>query len=227
MKKIYALFLLANAFQLAQAQFVDVWFQTDMSLEFVDQSGVHLANSFQNWDPDANPCMDMGNGIWGTMIQMLQGETIQYKFINGDAWNEDVECLTTDDCSDCGVFIEPNGYHREFTAPKDVTASNAPVYFYNTCFESPTNVENSNSTLKSIAIAPNPFNSNTVIYIDNPNRKEHTITIISLSGKNVGSIVTTKESNIELNPGQLLPGFYIMTLSNLQGESVTKKLIAH
>ena len=219
------LFLLLSAFQFAQAQFVDVWLQTDLSNETVSASGVHAAGSFQGWVPNTTPCMDMGNGIWGVMISALEGQTIQYKFVNGNAWGMN-ECGDgTSGCGGCAASDGFNGHNREFAVPTGVTSANAPVYLYNTCDASATNIEDLNSALRSVAIAPNPFTSSTVIMINNPNRDEHMITITSFSGKQVGSTITTRESNIELDRGNLLPGFYVMTLSNQQGESVTKKLI--
>ncbi len=225
MKKIYMLFLFMSAFNFAQAQFVDVWLQTDLSNETISSSGVHAAGSFQGWSPNSTDCVDMGNGIYGVMISALEGQVIQYKFVNGDDWGQN-ECGDgTSGCGGCAVSDGFNGHNREFMVPMGVSTANAPVYLYNTCNASTTNVENINSTLRSVSIAPNPFKTSTVITINNPNREEHNLTITSFSGKTVGSIITTKESNIELDRGQLLPGFYVITLSNQQGESVTKKLI--
>jgi len=74
----------------------DVTFQVDMSGVFVSADGVHLTGSFQGWDPAATAMADQGNGIYAVTINLLSGDAIEYKFVNGNEWGEDetvpVEC---------------------------------------------------------------------------------------------------------------------------------------
>ena len=67
----------------------DVTFRVDMSGVFVSPDGVHLAGSFQGWDPAATAMTAQGNGIYAVTINLLAGEAIQYKFVNGNEWGED------------------------------------------------------------------------------------------------------------------------------------------
>jgi hypothetical protein len=62
-----------------------VTFQVDMTGRTVSANGVHIAGSFQGWNPSANPLINQGNGIWATTINGIAGN-IEYKFINGNAW---------------------------------------------------------------------------------------------------------------------------------------------
>ena len=59
MKKFYS-FLIASMLVAtsAMAQF-DVTFMVDMSNETVDANGVHVAGSFQGWNPSGTPLTDM------------------------------------------------------------------------------------------------------------------------------------------------------------------------
>ncbi len=63
---------------------VDVTFQVDMSLQFVSPDGVHIAGSFQGWDPAATPMTDMGGNIYEVTLTVGEGEFHEYKFINGN-----------------------------------------------------------------------------------------------------------------------------------------------
>ena len=71
------------------------WAQTtvtltvDMSNEMVSADGVHVAGSFQGWDPAATPMTDNGDGTWSHTFMSDTAATYQYKFINGNAWGSD------------------------------------------------------------------------------------------------------------------------------------------
>jgi len=52
---------------------VDVTFQVDMSNETVSPNGVHLAGSFQGWDPAATPMTDMGGNIYEVNLTLGEG----------------------------------------------------------------------------------------------------------------------------------------------------------
>ena len=68
---------------------VDITFQVDMSNETVSPLGVHIAGSFQGWDPDATPMTDIGNNIYAITVELEIGGFYEYKFINGNAWGMD------------------------------------------------------------------------------------------------------------------------------------------
>ena len=106
-----------------------VLFRVDMSLEAeVVPQGVHVAGSFQGpvWDPGAIQLNDNGNGLYSRLVTfdpaILNGEAMQFKFINGNAWlfpSEDVS-------NDCG-----QGGNRvlELTSANTV----APNFCFNSC----------------------------------------------------------------------------------------------
>ncbi len=76
------------------SQTVNVTFRVDMKNQIVPPEGVHLAGDFQdplpNWNPSgiALTTPAIGN-VWQTTLQLQAGETIEYKFINGDDWGLD------------------------------------------------------------------------------------------------------------------------------------------
>ena len=70
---------------------ISVTFQVDMNNETVDANGVHMAGSFQGWDPAATALSDDdGDGIYSIIVDTLTaGATYEYKYINGNAWGQD------------------------------------------------------------------------------------------------------------------------------------------
>ena len=64
-----------------------VTFRVDMtSQEVISQNGVHVAGSFQGWQPGTHPLYDDdGDGIWEATFGLTPGE-YEFKFINGNAW---------------------------------------------------------------------------------------------------------------------------------------------
>ncbi|MEO0403729.1 MAG: carbohydrate-binding module family 20 domain-containing protein, partial [Bacteroidota bacterium] len=89
-----------------------VTFQVDMSEQVVDGAGVHLAGSFNGWDPLANPMTDMGNGLWSIDLMLTAGDVHTYQFVNGNDINN-AETVPTE----CGVDDGNNGFYREITVP--------------------------------------------------------------------------------------------------------------
>jgi hypothetical protein len=65
-----------------------VSFRVNMSNEVVSAAGVHLAGSFQGWDPSSISVPLVGYGVHEVVLQ-LQAGTYEYKFINGDEWGAD------------------------------------------------------------------------------------------------------------------------------------------
>jgi 1,4-alpha-glucan branching enzyme len=99
----------------------NVTFQVDMSNTAVNPAGVHIAGDFQGWNPSASPMVDQGNGLWTISFPLNQGQTYQYKFINGDAWGQ--EESVPFGCESFG--------NRYFTVGNSDEA--VPVVCYGTC----------------------------------------------------------------------------------------------
>ncbi|MFM8564833.1 MAG: T9SS type A sorting domain-containing protein, partial [Bacteroidota bacterium] len=73
---------------------VDVTLKVNMAWEkannAISANGVHVAGDFQGWSPSATPMTDANNdGIYEVTINRPANSSIQYKFINGNAWGAD------------------------------------------------------------------------------------------------------------------------------------------
>lgn len=80
------LFLLLMFAVFSNAKAVEVTFRVDMSNETVSPLGVHIAGSFQGWDPAGSPMTYIGDNIYELTFDLTPGSTALYKFINGNSW---------------------------------------------------------------------------------------------------------------------------------------------
>jgi hypothetical protein len=64
-----------------------VTFRVDMTTQAaVAENGVHIAGTFQGWNPGATALNDDdGDGVWEVTLGLQQGP-IQFKFVNGNDW---------------------------------------------------------------------------------------------------------------------------------------------
>jgi len=105
---------------------VQVTFRVDMSLQTVAPEGVHIAGSFQGWDPGASPMTQTVNNIWESTFMLYQGETYQYKFINGNTWAGEETVPAA-----CGVPNGSGGYNREVTVGNNLMI--LPAVCFSSC----------------------------------------------------------------------------------------------
>ncbi|MSP65337.1 MAG: T9SS type A sorting domain-containing protein, partial [Flavobacteriaceae bacterium] len=73
---------------------VDVTLKVNMAWEVannaISANGVHVAGDFQGWSPSTTPMTDANNdGIYEVTFTVPANSSIQYKFINGNAWGAD------------------------------------------------------------------------------------------------------------------------------------------
>lgn len=104
---------------------VDVKFQVNMSGLTVNGSGVSIAgdfgSSYPTWTPGAIVLTNEGGGIYSTTLQLVPGQVVPYKFINGNAWGQDEGIPGA-----CNVFG-----NREITVPG--SNYNVPLNCFGTC----------------------------------------------------------------------------------------------
>ena len=71
---------------------VNVTLNVDMENATVSGDGVHVAGSFQGWDPAATALTDDdADGVYTVTIDMssVTDDTVFFKYINGNAWGSD------------------------------------------------------------------------------------------------------------------------------------------
>jgi hypothetical protein len=102
---------------------VTVVFQVNMSNEIASPNGIHIAGSFQGWNPNGTVMNEMGGGYYELSYQIESNQTIQFKFINGSTWSEQ-ETVP----AECGVDNGFGGFNRE------LVIGNENIVFGPVCF---------------------------------------------------------------------------------------------
>ncbi|MFZ4544382.1 MAG: T9SS type A sorting domain-containing protein [Saprospiraceae bacterium] len=100
---------------------VDVTFNVDMyAVGTIDPAGVHIAGNFQGWDP-AKTKMDNipGTSIYSKTITVASDQTLEYKFVNGDAWGKDESVPNSASCS-----AGKDGNRKLLVATDDIVLNN-------------------------------------------------------------------------------------------------------
>ena len=104
---------------------VNVKFQVNMTGLTVNGAGVSIAGDFGStypqWTPGAIVLTNEGGGIYSTTMQLVPGQIVPYKFINGNAWGQDEGIPGA-----CNVFG-----NRQVTVPG--SNYNVPLNCFGTC----------------------------------------------------------------------------------------------
>lgn len=186
---------------------VQVTFRVDMSLEQVSPLGIHIAGSFQGWNPGSTNMTHTGNSIYSYTATLLSGSYVEYKFINGNAWGMDENVPAA--CA--------NNNNRYLTVPSSDTVLMA------VCFGQcvPCN---------QLGI-PDPYNLEEMTFYPNPvHRTLHLIypgewvklTIWSSDGREIFFTRTTRKYvDLALPAGKL----YFVSMESSTGLKKIKKLL--
>lgn len=90
--------------------FLDVTFSVDMKNETVSPEGVHVAGSFNNYNPKTHQLTDPdGDTIYEAVISIEEGSSILYNYYNGNTL-ADIE--VTDSLLACGIQNSNGVYER-------------------------------------------------------------------------------------------------------------------
>lgn len=89
----------------------EITFRVDMTGQNVSASGVKLAGSFNGYSATANPMTHVGNNIYQTVLSLVAGSEITYKFVNGTNY----EIVPTS----CSINDGGGNYNRSLTVPAE------------------------------------------------------------------------------------------------------------
>ncbi len=110
---------------LTNAQTVNVTFKVDMQEQTVSPNGVHVAGSFQGWNPGLTPMVLLVDDIYTYTFTGTAGQYIEYKFINGNSWTYPEPEEVYGPCAASG------GTNRYLTFPDNDTI--LPAYCFGEC----------------------------------------------------------------------------------------------
>jgi len=240
MKKIY--FLLSLITTLSISAQVSITHRVDVSEYLtgttIDPTGIRIAGNFGakgataggtallDWNPtDAAGAMnDLGNNIWEITIDYTTpGDTVEYKFVNGN-WGAGLDEQITDPaCGGLGGF----GSNRFIIIPDSSTGL---TFCWNSCTQCDTTLPASiiESNIINVSVSPNPSEYYTNFNFNVKNSNETTISIFDITGKLVdnviNSVLTSGSQSVEYNTSLLTKGIYIYKISS-ENEDITGKLI--
>ncbi len=197
-----------------------VTFGVDMSEEgvIISPDGVHLAGSFQGWDPGATPMTGDNFSRYRVVLSLPVGTLQQFRYVNGNT-AAGFEVVPSD-CSD--------GENRYFTVPA-VDTTMIMVCFAS-CEPCPVGVNTETSTGVEMIIFPNPASGDSRLRIHSGDFMDVSVVISNVQG----SIVLSKDvkllpqgnHDIQLDKDMLQPGIYMVLLKNkISGEIVRQKFI--
>ena len=114
------LFFLCSTFVTAQ---VNLTLNVDMTYQSVSESGVHVAGSFQGWNPSSTQLTDDdGDNIYSVTISVDANSSHEYKFLNGNYWGSDEQVW-----GDCGAG---NGNRSITLGDSDLSET---AYYFGSC----------------------------------------------------------------------------------------------
>lgn len=238
MKKIY--FLLSLITTLSISAQVSITHRVDITNYLaggatLDPTGIRIAGNFGakgattggtallDWNPtDAAGAMnDLGNNVWEITIDYpSSGDTVEYKFVNGD-WGAD-EQMTDTACGGLGGF----GSNRFIIVD---ASSTGYTYCWNSCTQCDSSAANIiESNITNVSVSPNPSENYTNFNFNVKNSNETTISIYDITGKLVDNVInrvtTSGSQSVEYNTSSLTKGIYIYNI-NSKNEDITGKLI--
>jgi hypothetical protein len=202
---------------------VNVTFTVDMTYATISPDGVHLAGTFQGWDPAATPMTDMGNNIYSKTVLIDTGVQAQYKFINGIAW-ADAEPVP----EACGVPDGQSGFNRFISVPGADTS--LALVCFSLCSVCPVGVKTT-SGVSGFSIYPNPATDILNLSFNAKTASGIVAELYNTDGKKVYSfhheIPNSGQNTLTLSPGHLPKGIYYLILraGNDNAELITRKVI--
>ena len=188
---------------------VDVTLQVNMAWEVANNAisadGIHVAGDFQGWNPGATAMTDANNdGIYEVTINVPANSSIQYKFINGNAWGADESVPAA--CQAAG------SWNRGATfAYGDSTLS--PVCF-GKCTDCMASLD---EAFQNVSLFPNPTRGQfNLVRMDAASEVE--VSVLDLQGKvlTVAAWNAGAES-LSIDLGNFANGVYMVRLTSEEG----------
>ena len=188
---------------------VDVTLKVNMAWEVANNAisadGIHVAGNFQGWIPSATEMLDTDNdGIYEVTVSVPANSSIEYKFINGNAWGADEAVPAA--CKVAGS----NNRGATFTYA-DTTLS--PVC-YGKCTDCMASLD---ETLQNVSLFPNPTRGQfNLARMDAASEVE--VSVLDLQGK-VLTVATWNAGaeSLGIDLSNFANGVYMVRLTSEEG----------
>lgn len=176
----------------------------------INTAGVHLAGSFQNWNPTAHTLYSFETNIYETIFYVTAG-SYEYKFYNGN---------TASDSETVPSSCASNG-NRAITVSADIVL--APVCYASCASCIGTSVKHYEAA-SSISLYPNPATDQVTIAFKEGN-SSRSLSLKDISGKLVRSYSNINGSYFTIGKEDLQAGVYFLQVSSGNSGMSVHKLI--
>ncbi|MGB0424360.1 MAG: T9SS type A sorting domain-containing protein [Flavobacteriales bacterium] len=189
---------------------VDLTFNLDLGPEEASTDGVHVAGSFNNFDPTASTMINIGDNFYELTVQVPENSAITYKFINGIDFNQS-EIVPFE----CGIDDGFGAYNRNYnTSSVDAVLD---VVCFSSCQECI--VENIGEEKIELLLYPNPISTG-----ERLNVSENIQLIKATLMNSLG-----QEVQLTINEGIVIPelpsGMYSIAVEYNGGQLISRILI--
>lgn len=186
-------------------------FVVDMQGLNIHSTGVHVAGDFQSWDPASMRLYSFGGSVYeyiGYVDSTAGG--IEFKYINGNYWG--IDEIVPGACATNG--------NRSQSMAKD---SLLPTMCYSSCVACPT-VAVVEPVVAGLQIFPNPTQGDATVKVVGI-AGAWTLRVLDMQGRIVQSSAGEGEGHLQVARAALDAGFYCVRVTDVQGRSVTHKLL--
>jgi len=203
---------------------VNITFRVSMAWQSISPDGVHLAGTFNSWNPAVTQLAQVDGGSFYQVVQPLGiNDFVQYKFVNG-ANIPDEERVP----KECGYYAGPDNFNRFLLAP--ATDSVLPVVCYSLCNDQCTvGIADHSAAIATLGQnVPNPFGESSVISFTITEKSKVCLVIFDLMGRTVKTLADKEmeagQYRVDISASDFTPGIYQYRL--LAGKSVFTKQMA-
>ncbi|MCF8369336.1 MAG: hypothetical protein K9G76_09865 [Bacteroidales bacterium] len=204
------------------ADTVKVTFRVDMSEQMVSGDGIHLAGSFQGWDPATTEMTLFGNNLYEIELTLDQTEYYEFVFINGNTW-EGQESVPPA----CGVDNGNGGFNRYITAP--VSDTTLMDVCFSSCEPCDVGIRDFNYDVSELKVFPNPFTGKLNVEFQAPEQGQLILALTDPIGRELQiyeSLSVVKGHNtFLLRMEEYLPGIYFIRAKFMYSDQVTNQMV--
>ncbi|MFK8160822.1 MAG: T9SS type A sorting domain-containing protein [Lewinella sp.] len=196
----------------------DVTFRVDMTGFDVSPDGVHLAGNLQGWNPAGTPMTDAGNGVYEVTVPVpAAAASINYKFVNGNAWG-----MEEDPPEGC----QNNDNNRFAALALTTDAITLPGVQYGSC----EGITSLRELLRGdeFQLIPTVSNDRVLVKWQLPQAELVSMRVLDMNGRTITEekiAATNLLMNRSLEVGGWAPGMYLVYLQTDSGHSVRKLVV--
>jgi hypothetical protein len=189
--------------------FRSITFRVNMEEE-VNVSNVYVVGNFQGWQLGASEMIDTGSGVFEFNASVTEGQLLQYRFVNGNNWNEAETIPAT-----CGVDDGTGTLQRQWLVAQDAVLNTV-------CFGDCENCDGMGVEDESewiVEVYPNPGNDG--FFLDNIGGFPYEIKVVDMSGRTVYA-VDQLFGKIYVDTASWIKGVYAVSMSTGRKVKVSK-----